>query len=275
VQFHSDTDGYITGVRFYKSAANTGTHVGHLWSNSGTLLASATFVNETSSGWQQADFPNPVPITANTLYVASYQTSVGHFSMDQGYFTTFGVDNSPLHASADTSGHANGLYVFTSSPAFPMNTLNASNYWMDAVFNYKAETSAALEVTTTSLPNGRQGIAYHERLAASGGETPYHWSLISGTLPPGLTLSASGNIVGTPTAVGTKNFTVRVADTRAPQQTATQELSITIVGPGGSQYNAKLNGSHAFSFSGMTRNGSVSSAFATVERFTADGESPP
>jgi len=91
VQFHSDMDGYVTGVRFYKSAANTGTHAGHLWSNSGALLASATFVNETPSGWQQVNFSNPVPITANTLYVASYQTSVGHFGLDQGYFTAFGV----------------------------------------------------------------------------------------------------------------------------------------------------------------------------------------
>src|SRR5258708_27522450 len=117
------------------------------------MLASATFANETSSGWQQVNFSNPVAITANTLYVASYQTSVGHFSLDQGYFTTFGVDNSPLHASADTSGYANELYAFTSSPTFPTNTLNASNYCVDAVFNYTAGAGATLILSTTSLPN--------------------------------------------------------------------------------------------------------------------------
>ena len=44
--------GTVTGVRFYKAAANTGTHIGSLWSATGTQLASATFTNETASGWQ-------------------------------------------------------------------------------------------------------------------------------------------------------------------------------------------------------------------------------
>ena len=64
VKFTSDTFGTISGVRFYKSAANTGTHIGSLWTANGTLLASATFTNETASGWQQVNFSQPVPITA-------------------------------------------------------------------------------------------------------------------------------------------------------------------------------------------------------------------
>jgi hypothetical protein len=50
VKIRSDTSGYITGVRFYKLSNNTGTHVGHLWSSGGTLLATATFTNESTSG---------------------------------------------------------------------------------------------------------------------------------------------------------------------------------------------------------------------------------
>src|SRR5882724_9411117 len=138
VQFKSDSNGYITGIRFYKSDANTGTHVAHLWSSSGALLASAAFANETPSGWQQANFPAPVPITANTVYVGSYQTSVGHLSMDQGYFARFGVDNSPLHALADVSGSANSVYAFSGSPTFPADTYNASNFWVDVVFTFTA-----------------------------------------------------------------------------------------------------------------------------------------
>ncbi len=49
VKFRSDTDGRITGIRFYKGSANTGTHVGHLWTRTGTLLASATFTNESAT----------------------------------------------------------------------------------------------------------------------------------------------------------------------------------------------------------------------------------
>ena len=50
LSFKSDVNGFITGIRFYKSANNTGTHVGNLWTSTGTLLASATFTNETASG---------------------------------------------------------------------------------------------------------------------------------------------------------------------------------------------------------------------------------
>lgn len=82
VSFKSDVAGYITGIRFYKSSANTGTHVGNLWSSTGTLLASATFTNETASGWQQVNFLNPVAITANTVYVASYHCNGGHYSVN-------------------------------------------------------------------------------------------------------------------------------------------------------------------------------------------------
>ena len=52
VKIRSDVNGYITGLRFYKSAANTGTHVAHLWSSTGQLLATATFTGESAMGWQ-------------------------------------------------------------------------------------------------------------------------------------------------------------------------------------------------------------------------------
>src|SRR3989454_6130889 len=199
VQFRADSNGYITGIRFYKSAANTGTHVGQLWSSSGALLASAAFTGETASGWQQVNFSNPVAITANTLYVASYHTSVGHFSADWNYFATAGVDNAPLHAPADGGGNANGVYAFASTSAFPANTYNSSNFWVDVVYNYSAGATSPLSVSTTSLPNGTESVVYNQGLAAVGGTTPYSWSLFSGTLPSGLTLSTSGQISGTPT----------------------------------------------------------------------------
>ena len=59
VSFKSDTSGTISAIRFYKSAANTGVHMGHLWSSTGALLGTATFAGETASGWQQANFSAP------------------------------------------------------------------------------------------------------------------------------------------------------------------------------------------------------------------------
>jgi hypothetical protein len=77
VKFHASEAGYILGVRFYKGSADTGTHIGNLWTSAGSLLATATFTNETASGWQQVNFATPVAISANTTYVASYFAPVG------------------------------------------------------------------------------------------------------------------------------------------------------------------------------------------------------
>ena len=123
------------GIRFYKSAANTGTHVGNLWSSTGTLLASATFTNETASGWQQVNFANPVAITANTLYVASYFSPAGHYSADWSFFATLAADNAPLHAPTDGPGSPNGVFAYGNASAFPSNTHQSANYWVGAVFN--------------------------------------------------------------------------------------------------------------------------------------------
>jgi len=134
VKFTSSSNGQITGIRFYKSSANTGTHVGNLWSSTGTLLAKATFSNETASGWQQVNFSTPVTITANTVYVASYHTTVGHFSADQEFFATTGVSNPPLEALANGVNGGDGVYTYGSTSSFPTNTYNSTNYWVDLVF---------------------------------------------------------------------------------------------------------------------------------------------
>jgi len=92
--------------------------------------------------------------------------------------------------------------------------------------------TSAPSITTTTLPAGEQNVAYSATLAASGGTTPYTWSISAGTLPSGLNLNSStGVISGTPTVVGTSTFTVKVTD--ANSQTATQALSITISPTGG------------------------------------------
>ena len=104
VKFRSDVAGTITGIRFYKSSANTGIHVGSLWSSAGSCLATVIFSNETESGWQEALFATPVAILSNTVYVASYHTDSGHYSADLNYFLA-DLDYPPLHA---LSGSAAG-----------------------------------------------------------------------------------------------------------------------------------------------------------------------
>ena len=81
VKFTSDVTGTVTGIRFYKAAANTGTHIGSLWTAGGTLLASATFTSESPSGWQTVLFSTPVAISPATTYVAGYFDPNGHYSL--------------------------------------------------------------------------------------------------------------------------------------------------------------------------------------------------
>lgn len=86
-----------------------------------------------------------------------------------------------------------------------------------------------VEVTTPSLPGGTTGQTYSQTLAATGGTTPYTWSVVSGGLPPGLTLgSTTGTISGTPTADGSYTFTVQVTDAANPARTDQQALSIAV-----------------------------------------------
>jgi methionine-rich copper-binding protein CopC len=135
VQFTPAVNGWITGIRFYKGAGNTGTHVGSLWTSSGTLLGQVTFSNESATGWQEADFSSPIPVTAGTTYVASYFAPNGGYSYDSAAFASTGITNGPLTAppSSAVSG-GNGLYSYNNSPGFPASTYNATNYWVDVVF---------------------------------------------------------------------------------------------------------------------------------------------
>lgn len=129
VKFKSDLKGYITGIRFYKASTNSGSHVASLWTKDGRLLARATFTAESASGWQQVNFSAPVAIAANTVYVASYHTNVGHYSADYNFFSSRGVDNGSLHALVN-----GGVYAYGSSSRFPNQTFQGSNYWVDVVF---------------------------------------------------------------------------------------------------------------------------------------------
>jgi len=79
VKFRADSNGYVTGLRFYKASTNAGAHVGHIWSRSGVLLGRATFTSETRSGWQQVNFSTPIIVSANTTYIASYFAPSGHY----------------------------------------------------------------------------------------------------------------------------------------------------------------------------------------------------
>jgi len=90
-------------------------------------------------------------------------------------------------------------------------------------------TMGRLQIMTASLPGGTQNQSYSTMLAASGGITPYSWSITSGSLPAGLSLSSStGAIAGTPSSAGTSYMTVQVSDSETPAGSVSVALSIAI-----------------------------------------------
>ena len=130
VKFTSTKAGTITGMQFYKSPQNTGTHTAELWNSAGTLLATATFANETASGWQSVTFANAVAIAAGETDIASYHTNTGFYSGDANYFATAHTNGS-LTAPSSTASGGNGVYAYGSTSTFPTNTFGATNYWVD------------------------------------------------------------------------------------------------------------------------------------------------
>ncbi|MDP9374980.1 MAG: DUF4082 domain-containing protein, partial [Chloroflexota bacterium] len=169
VKFQSDVAGYVTAIRFYKGGQNTGTHLGHLWTADGDMLAEATFTSETATGWQQVNLATPVAIGANTTYIASYYTPTGHFAVDRPYFTN-AWNSAPLHAPADAQGNPNGVYLAGAS-GFPYGSYMASNYWVDVVFATTLATDTTPPAVGATTPAaGATGVAAGATVTATFSE---------------------------------------------------------------------------------------------------------
>ncbi|OJU86039.1 MAG: hypothetical protein BGO11_04160 [Solirubrobacterales bacterium 70-9] len=210
VKFRSDVGGTINGIRFYKATANTGTHVGSLWTASGQMLGEATFKNETTSGWQQVEFASPVQIQPNTVYVAAYFAPNGHYSD-----TAWQMSEPPavgptilnqgnLHFLKDTEG-GNGLYEYGSTGTFPTHAYHADNYWVDVLFTPKTPPLAPGAPASVSATTGELGQSTVKWTAPpSGGVvenyklTPYIGSTAqtSVTVPAGTTEKVVTGLTG-------------------------------------------------------------------------------
>jgi uncharacterized repeat protein (TIGR02543 family) len=148
MKFRADVPGFVTALRYYKPVGATGTHTGHLWTGTGTLLATQEFTGETASGWQEVALTNPVPITAGTTYLVSYFSASGDYAATANYFTQ-PIGTGVLHGLANGTDGPNGLYEYTAAPTFPTQTFNSANYWADVVFD-----TASHSLTVTVAGSG-------------------------------------------------------------------------------------------------------------------------
>ncbi len=152
----------------------------------------------------------------------------------------------PAGLSLGTTGEIAGTPSGSGTSQFTVQVADGATppATLSQSFSITIAPAQPISIVTTTLPQGLVGVLYNASISANGGIPPLTWSLLSGTLPQGLTLTTItttsgtppmtttiGQISGTPTTQGTSNFTVEVQDSAIPQQTATQALSLTINAP--------------------------------------------
>jgi len=237
VKFTSDTPGKVTGIRFYKAAGNTGTHVGTLWSATGESLAQVTFTGETETGWQQATFSSPVQIQPNTTYVASYLAPKGHYSAN-GPNLASAVDNPPLHAQG---GASNGVYAYGSGTKFPTETWQSSNYWVDVLFVPTAPPTAPAAPTGVGATAGAASAGVNWSAPADNGGsaitsykvTPYKEGVAQA--PVGVEAGATSTTIGGLTVGSSYTFTVSAANSvgQSPESSPSNAVTpVALAAPG-------------------------------------------
>jgi hypothetical protein len=216
VRFASSEDGYVTGVRFYKGPGNTGTHVGALWAVGGSEpLAQATFADETATGWQTVTFAHPVRIAKDTQYIASYSTTVGHYSATLSAFSGVGLQRDPLSTGTDAG-------AFTYAGGYPGSS-SSTSYLVDVVFTRDAAPLAVVGRTPApgQLGVGTGGTASVTFSAPLAGGAHLELAAGSGTVAGTSSLSSDGT---------TLTFTPAAPLAASTQYTATATGLVSVDG---------------------------------------------
>ncbi|HEY4817747.1 MAG TPA: choice-of-anchor D domain-containing protein [Candidatus Acidoferrum sp.] len=217
VKFTSTALGHINAIRFWKASRETGTHVGHVWNASGQLLASVTFANETSSGWQQQSLASPLAVNSNTVYVVTVNTGNTYYvSTNTGFSTK--VVNHDLSSLLGNNG------VYGAPGRFPTYTWQASNYFRDVVFSPTTSARLTSNPSNLNLGNVNVGSSNSQTLTlannASSGVT------ISKVAPTGTGFSTSGITLPLSLAPG-KQVSLKVSFTPPSMGAASGSVVVT------------------------------------------------
>jgi hypothetical protein len=165
------------------------------------------------------------PATLNTPYPTQTLSAGGGQPPYRWIVVTTGPGNLPPGLTLDgVFGRISGTP--TSSGTFPFQLMVTDNNGLTATGTLSITVGGNIVITPTTLPAANVGSAYSQTLTASGGQAPYTFAVISGTLPVGLTLNSTGAITGTPTLPGSASFTVQATD--STKVTGQAALSITV-----------------------------------------------
>lgn len=157
---------------------------------------------------------------------------------------TFAVTSGALPAGVSLDANSGALTGTPTTAETANFTITATDSQDPAdsdsqAYSVTIAAAPALNITTTTLANVTQDNAASRTVSATGGVTPYTWSVLSGSLPTGMTLDANtGVISGTPTTVQTASFTIRVTD--ANSSTDDQALTLDVVAAASGLYNQEL-----------------------------------
>jgi Pro-kumamolisin, activation domain/Bacterial Ig-like domain (group 3)/Putative Ig domain len=176
-----------------------------------------------------------VPCTGTATSVGTFTESstdpTSHNQNCYGYQITVtqtgaSLATTPNYYGVLSTAESANAPAFLAGPGYDLATgLGSPN--VPALVN--APEWSALTISPSTLPGGKVGSAYSQALTASGRIAPYTWSIVSGSLPPGLSLAAStGVISGTPTAAGPSTFAIQVADSESTPATAVAPFSLTV-----------------------------------------------
>jgi len=167
-----------------------------------------------------------------TVSVSPSNVTLSSGGSQQFTATVTGTANTAVTWSATTGSiGSNGLYAAPTVNSTTSATVTAtsqadSSQYATAAVTINPSQQSSLQIATLSLPIAQQGQPYFASFSATGGTQPYTWSMAGGSLPQGITLSAFGDLTGTPTAVGNPNFTVLVTDAKGTTATGTFGLMV-------------------------------------------------
>ena len=137
-RFIPAANGVVRAIRFWNTADEAGTHVGHLWQDDGTLLASVTFSGESGTGWHIASLDKPVPVKKGQTYLTSVNINAYYPDTIQGLAPP-GVANEWLATNTD------GRNGVAGPPGqFPTTVYSNSNYFRDVIFEPTSSKQPAL-----------------------------------------------------------------------------------------------------------------------------------